>query len=164
MIDPVTAITAATTAYKTVRKLVAAGRDIEDTMGQLAQWYGAVSDLNEAERQAKNPPLFQKLVSSKSVEQEALEIFAHKKKVQAQERDLREMLLYTYGKDGYLELVNLRKKIREDRERAVYSQARKRKALFWNTVTFLVILALVSGFGGLVYFFFGVVQAPPPTP
>jgi hypothetical protein len=43
MIDPITAITAATTAYKTVQKLVAAGRDIEDTMGQLAQWYGAVS-------------------------------------------------------------------------------------------------------------------------
>ena len=155
MIDPITAITAATTAFKTVQKLVAAGRDIEDTMGQLAQWYGAVSDLNEAERQAKNPPLFKKLVSSKSVEQEAMELFAHKKKVQAQERDLREMLLYNYGKEGYSEMMAMRKQIRADREKAVYAQARRRKELFWNTVTIVVILALVAGFGGLFYLALG---------
>jgi len=160
MIDPITAITAATTAYKTVQKLVAAGRDIEDTMGQLAQWYGAVADLSEAERQAKNPPLFRKLIASKSVEQEAMELFAHKKKIQAQERDLREMLLYSYGKDGYREMMAMRKQIRADREKAVYAQARKRKAMFWNTVTFVVILALVSGFGGLLWFFLGAVSAP----
>ena len=160
MIDPITAITAATTAYKTVQKLVAAGRDIEDTMGQLAQWYGAVSDLSEAERQAKNPPLFRKLIASKSVEQEAMELFAHKKKIQAQERDLREMLLYSYGKEGYSEMMAMRKQIRADREKAVYAQARKRKAMFWNTVTFVVILALVSGFGGLLWFFLGAVSAP----
>ena len=155
MIDPITAITAATTAYKTVQKLVAAGRDIEDTMGQLAQWYGAVSDLNEAERQAKNPPLFKKLVSSKSVEQEAMELFAHKKKIQAQERDLREMLLYSYGKEGYSEMMAMRKQIRADREKAVYAQVRRRKELFWNTVTIVVILALVTGFGGLLYMALG---------
>jgi hypothetical protein len=160
MIDPITAITAATTAYKTVQKLVAAGRDIEDTMGQLAQWYGAVSDLSEAERQAKNPPLFRRLIASKSVEQEAMELFAHKKKIQAQERDLREMLLYSYGKEGYSEMMAMRKQIRADREKAVYAQARKRKAMFWNTVTFVVILALVSGFGGLLWFFLGAVSAP----
>ena len=159
MIDPVTAITAATTAYKTVQKLVAAGRDIEDTMGQLAQWYGAVSDLNEAERQAKNPPLFKKLVSSKSVEQEAMELFAHKKKVQAQERDLREMLLYSYGKEGYSEMMAMRKQIRADREKAVYAQVRRRKELFWNTVTIVVILALVAGFGGLLYLALGAMNA-----
>jgi len=155
MIDPITAITAATTAYKTVKKLVAAGRDIEDTMGQLAQWYGAVADLSEAERQAKNPPLFKKMVSSKSVEQEAMELFAHKKKVQAQERDLREMLLYSYGKEGYSEMMAMRKQIRADREKAVYAQARRRKQLFWNTVTFVVILVLVAGFGGLLYLALG---------
>jgi len=158
MIDPITAITAATTAYKTVQKLVAAGRDIEDTMGQLAQWYGAVSDLNEAERQAKNPPLFRKLIASKSVEQEAMELFAHKKKIQAQERDLREMLLYSYGKEGYSEMMAMRKQIRADREKAVYAQARKRKELFWNTITFMVILALFAGFGGLFYVALGVMN------
>ena len=159
MIDPITAITAATTAYKTVQKLVAAGRDIEDTMGQLAQWYGAVADLSEAERQAKNPPLFKKLVSSKSVEQEAMELFAHKKKIQAQERDLREMLLYNYGKEGYSEMMAMRKQIRADREKAVYAQVRRRKELFWNTVTIVVILALVTGFGGLLYMALGAMNA-----
>jgi hypothetical protein len=158
MIDPITAITTATTAYKTVQKLVAAGRDIEDTMGQLAQWYGAVADLSEAERQAKNPPLFKKLVSSRSVEQEAMELFAYKKKIQAQERDLREMLLYSYGKEGYSEMMAMRKQIRADREKAVYAQARRRKELFWNTVTFVVILVLVAGFGGLLYLALGVIK------
>ena len=92
------------------------------------------------------------------VEQEAMELFAHKKKIQAQERDLREMLLYSYGKDGYREMMAMRKQIRADREKAVYAQARKRKELFWNTVTIVVILVLVAGFGGLLYLALGAIN------
>jgi len=65
------------------------------------------------------------------------------------------MLLYSYGKEGYSEMMAMRKQIRADREKAVYAQARRRKELFWNTVTIVVILALVTGFGGLLYMALG---------
>ena len=105
MIDPITAVAMATSAFKTVQKMVSMGVEIEDTLGQVGKWYGAVSDLNEAKRQAEHPPIFRRLVASKSVEQEALEMYAHDKRIKQQETELRELLMYTYGPDAYKELL-----------------------------------------------------------
>ena len=146
MLDPITAIATATAAFNGVKKLVAAGKELEDCMGQMAQWYTALSDLSEAEKNAKNPPLFKKLTSGKSVEQEALEIFAHRRKAQAQEKELREIILYAYGKDAWTELIGLRRRIRLEREKAIYAQKRKRENMFWTTLTIVVLTFLCYGF------------------
>ena len=146
MLDPITAIATATAAFNGVKKLVAAGRELEDCMGQMAQWYTAISDLGEAERNVKNPPLFKKLTSRKSVEQEALEIFAHRRKAAAQEKELREIILYAYGKDAWTELIGLRRRIRLEREKAIYAQKRKREDTFWTVITIIVLTFLCYGF------------------
>jgi len=146
MLDPVTGIATATAAFNGVRKLVAAGRDLEDCMGQMAQWYTAGSDLNEAQKTAKNPPLFKKLTSKKSVEQEAMEIFAHTKKAAAQEKALREIITYSYGREAWTELIQLRRRIRLEREKAIYAQKRKRESTFWTVVTIVVLTFVCYGF------------------
>jgi len=146
MLDPITAIATATAAFNGVKKLVAAGKELEDCMGQMAQWYTAISDLGEAEKAAKNPPLFKKLTSGKSVEQEALEIFAHRRKAQAQEKELREIIIYAYGGDAWKELIGLRRRIRLEREKAIYAQKRKRENTFWTAVTIVVLTFLCYGF------------------
>ena len=146
MLDPITAIATATAAFNGVKKLVAAGKELEDCMGQMAQWYTALSDLSEAEKVAKNPPLFKKLTSRKSVEQEALEIFAHRRKVAAQEKELREIILYAYGQDAWKELIGLRRRIRLEREKAIYAQQRKRRDTFWTILTIIVLTFLCYGF------------------
>jgi GrpB-like predicted nucleotidyltransferase (UPF0157 family) len=143
MIDPITAVAMATSAFKTVQKMVSMGREIEDTLGQVGKWYGAVSDFNEAKRQAENPPIFRRLVASKSVEQEALEMYAHDKRIKQQETELRELLMYTYGPDAYKELLGMRRKIREQREKTLYAQERRRKAFIWNGVSFIFISIMV---------------------
>ena len=143
MIDPISAIAMATSAFKTVQKMVSMGREIEDTLGQLGKFYGAVSDFNESKRQAENPPLFKRLVAAKSVEQEAMEIYAKEKKIKQQEKELRELLMYTYGPTGYTELVALRRKIKDQREKTIYAQERKRKAVFWTTVQLGALTVLV---------------------
>jgi hypothetical protein len=134
MIDPVTAISIATNAFGTVKRMVAAGREVEDTLSQIGRFYGAVSDLAEHKRQAENPPLFKKIIASKSVNEEAMEIYARQKKTQQMERELRELLMYQYGENGYQELVDLRRSIAAKREKTIYLQERKRKALFWNSI------------------------------
>ena len=154
MLDPITAIATATAAFNGVKKLVAAGKELEDCMGQMAQWYTALSDLGEAERNVKNPPLFKRLTSKKSVEQEALEIFAHRRKVQAQEKELREIILYAYGKDAWTELIGLRRRIRLEREKAIYAQKRKRENTFWTTITIIVLTFLCYGFFATLSFVF----------
>ena len=151
MIDPITAVAMATSAFKTVQKMVSMGREIEDTLGQVGKWYGAVSDFNEAKRQAENPPIFRRLVASKSVEQEALEMYAHDKRIKQQETELRELLMYTYGPDAYKELLGMRRKIREQREKTLYAQERRRKAFIWNGVAFIFI-------GIMVYSIYAVVS------
>ena len=45
MIDPVTAIGLATTAFNGIKSAIGAGRDIQDMAGQLGQWGKAISDL-----------------------------------------------------------------------------------------------------------------------
>ena len=142
MIDPISAVAMATSAFKMVQKMVSAGREIEDTLGQVGKWYGAVSDFNEAKRQADNPPLFKKLIASKSIEQEAMEMFANNKRIQQQEKELRELLMYTYGANAYQELQGMRRSIRDQREKTVYAQARRRKAFIWNSIAFAVIGAM----------------------
>jgi len=142
MIDPITAVAMATSAFKTVQKMVSMGREIEDTLGQVGKWYGAVSDFNEAKRQAENPPLFRRLVASRSIEQEAMEMFANNKRIQQQEKDLRELLMYTYGANAYQELLGMRRSIRDQREKTLYAQARRRKNFLWNSVGFTVIAGM----------------------
>ena len=65
--DPVTAITAATTAFNLIKKGFAAGREVESMYGDIGRWMGAVSDVNQAEKLSKNPPIFKKLFNGSSV-------------------------------------------------------------------------------------------------
>ena len=153
MIDPVTAVMAATKAFNMVKKMVAAGREIDDTLGQIGSWYGAVADFNEAKKQAENPPLFRRLVSAQSVEQEAMNVYIQNKKIAFQENELRVLLMYTYGQTGYTELVQLRRKIKEQREATIYAQERRRKAFVWNTLT----ISAIGTIGYSIYYIFKVI-------
>ena len=86
MIDPLTAIAAASAAYNGVKKVMEAGKEIEDVTQTLGKWFGALNDINRAEQQRKNPPLHAKLGGGASIEEEAFAIIAHQKKMKEQER------------------------------------------------------------------------------
>lgn len=137
--DPITIISGATVAFNTVKKMIEAGRELEDVAGQLGQWFTAASDFYNLEDQKKNPPLFKKIAHGKSVEQEALDMLIHKKKLQEQESQLREMILYRYGTREYSEMMQFRKQIREERDKAVYAQQRRKKKLLDGIIIILVI-------------------------
>ena len=151
MIDPITALAAATTAFKAVQSLVNTGRELEDVAGQLGKWFTAVSDIREAEAQAKNPPLFKKLVFSQSVEEEALNALIAKKKAEEQETQIREMIMYRYGMDALREMYAMRRQIKEAREKAVY----RRQQLLKNIQDGIIItLLLATGIGAIWLFIY----------
>ena len=141
MIDPIIAITMATSAYNMVTRMVSAGREFEDTAQQLGKWFGAVSDLKRAEQQRKDPPLFRKLFASGSIEEESLAILMHNKKIIEQEKELKTLLMFRYGHLAWDELTALRRKIAKQREDTIYRQQELRDALL-NTVIILILLAL----------------------
>ena len=49
MVDPVTAIRAATAAFSLIKKGFDAGRDIESMYSDMGRWMGAVSDIKKSE-------------------------------------------------------------------------------------------------------------------
>ncbi len=151
MIDPITAISAATASYNMVKKLVYAGRELEDIAGQLGKWYGAAADLGRAEQQRKNPPIFTKLFSSGSVEQEALQIIIHQKKLAEQEKDLQQMLNNRFGYGTWREMVELRRKIKKSAKKR-YTGSKSAKphslkpyCLFYCWLCWRQLLALALG-------------------
>ena len=80
--DPISAMATASAAFSALKKGFAIGRDIESMASDLSRWMGALSDLDQAEKEAKNPPIFKKLFGGQSVEQEAVLAFANKQKAQ----------------------------------------------------------------------------------
>lgn len=154
MLDPVTistAIAAANTAFKTVQSLVTKGREVEEVIGAMGEWYNAAHQIAEADKQAKNPPLFKKLTSRQSVEAQALEAFTAKKKLQQHRKELRQLITLRFGPGEYQQLVKLEKDIRAQRERALLIQERKRKALLHKFLAAAAVAGILLGVGATVW-------------
>lgn len=155
MIDPISALAIATSAYKTIRKGIEMGRELEDMAGQLGTWFSAVSDVKSAEEEAKDPPLFKKLIAKGSVEQEAMQALMARKKIEQQEKELREIIVYKWGTDAYVEMMRERVKIKDTRAKAIQNQRRKMRKLIANVLT---ITAIVGLLGAIVAFGIGILM------
>ena len=93
MIDPVSAIAIAGTAFNAVKKGIALGKDVESMYSDIGRWMGAVSDINQSEKDAKNPPFYKKLFNGSSIEEEAMNAFAAKKKAEEMEYELKQYIM-----------------------------------------------------------------------
>jgi len=133
----------ASTAFKGIEVLVSRGAEIEQVAQKLGHWYSFVSDLREAEKEAENPPLFKKLFDGESVETQALNAVIAKKKIEEQEKQIRELIMYSYGQDTYKEMMQMRKDIKAKRERMIYKQRRRQKRML--DVSAIIIALMVSG-------------------
>ena len=145
MVDPVTAMATASAAFGAIKKGFAIGRDIEAMASALSRWMGALSDLDQAEKEAKNPPIFKKLFGGKTVEQEAIEIFASKKKAQAQRQELQQWIQYTMGQSHWDELIRMEGRIRKQRQETLYRQ-RERRRKFIEIVSIIIFILAVAAF------------------
>jgi hypothetical protein len=122
--DPVTislAMGVASKAFDAIKKGFAVGRDIEQMSGDIGRWMGAVSDVDNAEKQTKNPPLFGKLFKAGSIEEAALAAYAAKKKLEEQRYELKVFLNMTYGPQAYNDLLAMEGQIRKERQQTIYT-------------------------------------------
>ena len=130
-----------------VKALVEAGREAHDVMGQIGQWYGAASDVLYAENKAKNPNPFKKIVFSKSVEAEALQLFALKQKMISQQKEILHIINLAYGAQGLEDFRALKKQVAKERKDAVYRQMEMRQQIaqgFLLIVLMGVMAALIA--------------------
>lgn len=155
MIDPVSAFALATSAYNAIKRGIEMGREIEDMGGQLGTWFGAAADVKAAEEEAKDPPLFKKLLYSGSVEQEAMANLMRRKKIEQQERELRELIVYRYGVDAYKEMLRDRAKISSNRRTTEQNRRRKIKNFILNVAAIATMAVLLAAF---LWFVAGIIE------
>jgi CHASE3 domain sensor protein len=125
------------------KAFVEAGRSAEDTLGQVAKWYGAASDVLFDEAKKSNPNPFKKMVFAKSAEAEALEAFARKKKIEAQRKELHSIIGMAYGNQGLQELRDIKKQVIKQRREAVYRQQEMKEQI-------LATLSILFGLGIII--------------
>jgi len=118
---------------------------------QLSKWYGAVSDFNYAEQEVNNAGGVSKLLMKGSIEQMALDITLNKQKILEQERELRTLIQYTYGQSVYNEMIELRRKLRKQREEAIYKKREMKRQLLEFFLVLVLIILVAGSIIGLAY-------------
>jgi len=150
MIDPVSAVAIAGTAFNAIKKGIAIGKDVESMYGDIGRWMGAVSDIKHSEKTAKNPPLFKKIFAGSSIEEEAMNAFAAKKKAEEMEYELKQFIMFTHGHSAWDELLRMQGKIRKQRQEQIYAQQEARAKILNIIFIGLGIMAIAGmvGMGG----------------
>ena len=108
--DPITAISAATAAFTTIKKGFELGREVESMYGDIGRWMTATQVIKDTHTSAKS-----KGKKYGSVEEEALETFGAMKKAKAMEDELRNWLIATHGMNAWNDLLRIQAKIRKAR-------------------------------------------------
>tara|TARA_B100000902_G_scaffold380883_1_gene416740 strand:- start:745 stop:1227 length:483 start_codon:yes stop_codon:yes gene_type:complete len=154
MVDPITAISAATAAFNTIKAGFQVGRDIESMGSDLGRWMNACSDIKKAEEYTKKPPLFKKLFAAGSIEEEAMQVFMAKKKAEDMRAELKQIISFTRGPSAWEELLRTEGDIRKKRQQMIYAQEeRRQKVIEWTAIGGLLIL--VVGFVWYLVWLYG---------
>ena len=150
--DPLTislAVGVASKAFSAIKQGFAVGRDLEQMSGDVSRWMGAASDVDNAQKQAKNPGIFGKVFGAGSVESMALEAYAAKKKLEEQRYELKMYLNMTQGPQAYDELLEMEGQIRKERQATIYKQQKIRKQI-GEAIAIFFVIAIIGGFLALL--------------
>ena len=139
------AITAASKAFTAIKNGFAVGRDIESMGKDLGRWMGALSDIDNAEKSAKNASPLRKLFKGKEIEASAIEAFTAKKKLEAQRQELKSFINFHYGANSWNEILQMEADIRKRRKEEIYERQELIRKI-WEYIGWFVLFCTVVGF------------------
>ena len=154
MFDPISisaAVATASTAVNGIKRAFQAGKDIQAMSQDLSKWMGAVSDVDNAHKSAKNPSIFRKVFKGGSIEQEAIEAFTAKKKLEEQRYELKQFLMFTHGSRAWDELLKMEGDIRKRRQKEIYDRQKVREKIITVVALIVVLLIGLTILGFVVY-------------
>ena len=146
--DPATigvAITAANTAFNAIKRGFQAGREIESMGKDLGRWMSALSDIDNAEKSAKNASPLRKLFKGNEIEASAIEAFTAKKKLEAQRQELKTFINFHYGPKSWNEILEMEAKIRLQRKKEIYDRQQFIRKI-WEGIGWTFLFCTVIGF------------------
>ena len=151
MIDPISAVGLATSAFNAIKHGISVGRDIQDMTGQLSQWGKAFSDFNYAEEKSKNPPWYS---FKGSDEETALQIFAQKKKMENMRKEIKNFISWNYGPSAWDEVLAIEAKMRKQRKEELYRKEElKRQIIEW--VVGILVTLIGAAILAFIFWFIG---------
>ena len=142
--DPVTAFGVATTAYKTIVAGFKVGKQVENMSKDLGRWMGAIQAVKEGHSKKKNRMFG-------SVEEEALETFAMKKKAIAMENELRTFVNMNYGPNAWNEVIRIQADIRLKKKEAIKEAKRRQAQKIENFILGVLLLFFLGAVGAVLY-------------
>jgi len=119
MIDPISAMAAASAAYSGIKKAVSVGREISGMAGTISQWSKACSDLDFLEKKAQKPPMYKMFSDTQA---NALEIWTQKQKLAEMREELRAFISWNYGPSSWDEIVRIEAQQRKEQRELVYKK------------------------------------------
>ena len=98
-----------------------------DLKERIKEHEGYCETVNKEAKKAKTAGM--------SVEEEALEIFAHKKKIAAMEQELRTFVNMSHGPNAWNEVLRIQADIRKKRKQAILAAKKKQEQIImWTLV------------------------------
>jgi hypothetical protein len=151
--DPITLMGTVTAAFNGLKAAVKVGQEIEGVYRQLSKWADAAGQLQQLINNSKTDNgeqkagLFEKIGFGKSETAEAFDIVIAQQKLREMEAEIYHMFYYGelqhLGPEGYSQFNQLRREIREKREKMIRDQARRRKRfienVFWGTLLIITV-------------------------
>lgn len=135
--DPITAIGIATTAYSAIKKGFEVGKEVESMAGDLGRWMNAIHAVKNEHNKAKGRRFG-------SVEEEALETFAAKKKAEQMENELRNFIIGQYGVNAWQDIIRIQADLRKKQKEEQIRLAQERDQLVYNVFMFGIIALFVA--------------------
>jgi len=148
--DPVSCVTLAAGAFKTIKAAISAGKDLQDMTSQLSTWGKAFSDFTNLEERAKNPPWWQKTFKG-SDEDTALEIFAQKKKMEQMRKEIKDHISWHYGPSAWEEVLQIEASMRRKRKQELYAKQQRIDTILNWTVGILAFAISIAAMGFVLY-------------
>jgi hypothetical protein len=135
--DPITAIGIATTAYGAIKKGFEVGKEVESMAGDLGRWMNAINAVKTEHSKAKGRRFG-------SVEEEALETFAAKKKAEQMENELRNFIVGQYGVNAWQDIIRIQADLRKKQKEEAIRLAKERDQLIYNMFMIGLIVLFIS--------------------
>ena len=154
--DPVSCVMMATGAFKALKGAIGAGKDLQDMSTQLATWGKAFSDFTNIEEREKNPPFWKKTFKG-SDEETALEIFAHKKKMEQMRAEIKDHISWNYGPAAWKEVLAIEAQMRRKRKQELYRKQEQIDAAI-NFAIGAIIFVISGGILFCLFYFLGKYQ------
>ena len=152
MIDPISAITLATSAYKGIKKACEVGKEISSFTGAISQFAKASADIDFLEKKSQKPSLYHKIFSN--TQATALDIWSAKKKLEQHRSELKNFISFHYGPSSWKEIVRIEAEQRKRQRALVYERQEFIDNLI-NGIIITIITVIVLGICGAVIYFVG---------